>query len=138
MIWLLVLAIPAQGVAAATMAFCGPNHHSGGSATIAQQATAEHRHQALDVQAAHYPHDEAQAVDSASNTDEIPAATKFVNADKHTCSACASCCSAAAIFNTALVVPAPELTPTAFVAVVPAVDNFAADGLDRPPRIHLA
>ena len=35
LVWLLVLAVPAQAIAAVTMAFCGPNHHTGGVAVAA-------------------------------------------------------------------------------------------------------
>ena len=45
LIWLLMLAIPAQGVAAAAMAFCGPKHHGGGSAvTVDRAASPVHAH----------------------------------------------------------------------------------------------
>lgn len=72
----------------------------------------------------------------ATATSAAPA--KFMHADTHKCSACASCCSVGAILNTVLTVPAPELTPTVFSAVVTTVDAFATDGPDRPPRIVLA
>lgn len=140
LIWLLVLAVPAQGAAAATMAFCGPNHHGGGAAAHAQQSPpAEHAHQGIDARSAHAHYAAATQADEDVVATAISAASpKFVHADTHKCSACASCCSVGAILNTVLTVPAPELTPTVFSAVVTTVDAFATDGPDRPPRIVLA
>ena len=144
LVWLLVLAVPAQAAAAATMAFCGPNHHGGAAATRAEQmAPAEHAHpqahpQVL-AQGSHGDHDKATAAraDSA-DAGSSAAPAKSGHADKQKCSACASCCSIGAILNSVLAVPAPELTPTVFSVAVPTVDAFAVDGPDRPPRIVLA
>ncbi len=154
LLWLLVLAVPAQGLAAATMVFCGPDHHAGGGqpALALHDTHAEHQHPGHDDQnAPHHPADEqaeaqaeAQEVDDAQAGAQAQAAapsaaqTRFVHADKHKCSACASCCSAAAILSRAPVLPAPEVTATEFAAVVPTVDPFATDGPDRPPRSRLA
>ena len=140
LIWLLVVAVPAQGAAAATMAFCGPNHHGGGAAFQTQHAgAADHTHH---VGAAATDHEHPLA---AAPADDAPAASTVSIASandsdgsKRTCSACASCCSVAAILSSVLAVPAPVFTPTVFSAVVPSVDTFAADGLDRPPRTVLA
>lgn len=133
LVWLLVLALPAQGVAAATMVLCNPNHH----ATAPDQAPHTHSHaaqQGLD--------DEGQPARRASadiGPDAVGAAgdlsaTKLVHADGQKCSACASCCSAAVIGSTVLNVPAPGVTPAVFTEVVPAVEKFSSDGPDRPPR----
>lgn len=138
-IWLLVLAVPVQGAAAATMAFCGPNHHGGGASAQTQTAAlAAHAHPG--GAAADHQHPQAVAVadeDSAASVDSA-ASAMFSDASKHKCSACASCCSVGAILSSVLAVPAPVFTPTVFSAVVPSVDTFAADGPDRPPRIVLA
>lgn len=137
LIWLLVLAVPAQGAAAATIAFCGPNHHGGGASAQTQAAApSNHSHQDGAIAAEHeHPQAEAQANKGSS----VSAASAKVNdASKHKCSACASCCSVGAILSSVLAVPAPVFTPTVFSTVVPGVDTFAADGPDRPPRIVLA
>ena len=137
LIWLLVLSVPAQGAAAATMAFCGPNHHGGGAAAQMQLAApAKHAHHDGAVAAEHeHPQAEAQAEKGSSAS---AASAKVSDASKHKCSACASCCSTGAILSSVLAVPAPVFTPTVFSTVVPRVDTFAADGPDRPPRIVLA
>lgn len=156
LVWLLVLAVPAQGAAAVTMAFCGPSHHAGGARAQAHQGLAEaHTHPAIDAPSAHdHPAMAARADDdvgaaaiSAATTALTPSAAsapvsaapvKAVKADSPKCSACASCCTVAAILNTVPRVPAPGPTTAVFSAVVATVDAFAADGPDRPPRIALA
>ena len=140
LVWLLVLAVPAQGAAAATMAFCGPNHHGGGvSAEVQQAVPAEHANQPGDAAATSDHHRVATAADEDSSASASSAVSaKVSHASKHKCSACASCCSVGAILSSVLAVPTPVFTPTVFSAVVPSVDAFAADGPDRPPRIVLA
>ena len=140
LVWLLVLAVPAQGAAAATMAFCGANHHGGAAATHTEQmAPAEHAPMRADAQGTHHSHDEtAPAHSDSADAGGSAATSKGGHADKQKCSACASCCSMGAILNSVLAIPAPDLTPTVFSIVVPTVDAFAVDGPDRPPRIVLA
>jgi hypothetical protein len=132
LIWLLVLAVPAQGAAAATMAFCGPNHHGGGLPVAEVSATAaEHSHQGHGM-AGHEL--DVDATSDVVGTDEASAIGKASQAAKQKCSVCASCCSLGAILTTVPVVPATDSAPTVFITVVPTVDAFAADGPDRPPR----
>ena len=145
LIWLLALAVPAQGAAGVTMAFCSLNHPGGGSAAAAHvEAHAEHEHPGYKherpgngVQHGH-PGAGAQPSDNAAAAADASVPTRFVQSDSHKCTACASCCSAAAILNTVLDVPVPALAPTVFVDVVPTIDVFIADGPDRPPRAFLA
>ncbi|MFZ2650850.1 MAG: hypothetical protein WA210_12185 [Burkholderiaceae bacterium] len=140
LIWLLVLAVPAQAAAAATMAFCGPNHHGGARAALAAQvAAAAHAHHGSATQSPH-EHDgaAAQPDDDAAAAGSAATPGKFVQADAQKCSVCASCCSGAAILGTVVAVPALEVSPTQFIAVVPTVAAFSADGPERPPRVFLA
>jgi hypothetical protein len=136
LIWLLVLAVPAQGAAAATMAFCGPNHHGGGSPRAEVSATSsEHSHHG-DAMAGHELDADADAV--VASADEVSVVVKASQAAKQKCSVCASCCSLGAILTTVPVVPASDSAPTVFTTVVPTVGAFAADGPDRPPRYVVA
>jgi len=140
LIWLLVLAVHTQAAAAATMALCGPNHHGGGQAALSPQvASAGHSHPAGAAQTLH-DHDgvaaEPDAGDFVSASAAAPA--KPGKADAQKCSACAACCSGAAILSTVPAVPVPEVSPTLFICVVPAIAASAAEGPDRPPRIFLA
>ena len=149
LIWLLVLAVPVQGAAAATMAACGPNHHGGVPTALTQQTlSAMHAHHGTQVQMAHKHHDtfagvgqvDQETASSTSPESSTVAATPANggHSDPHKCSACASCCSAGAILDTVLKIPAPVATSTVFSAVVPTVDAVAVDGPDRPPRMVLA
>ena len=127
LIWVLVLAVPAQGATAAIMAFCGPSHHDGGAAVHAPQGAPAER-----GEGARHSDDATANVASAAST------VKGVAPKPKKCSACASCCLIGAFSSTVLAVPAPEIAPTVFRAVAPTVDAFAADAPDRPPRIGLA
>src|SRR3990167_1737309 len=132
LIWLLVLAVPAQGAAAATMAFCGPDHHGSGSALAeVSAAVSKHSHHG-DTESVHEIRSGALATMAAA--DDAPAVAKSSQAAKQKCSACASCCSLGAILTTVPGVPATDSAPTVFTSVAPTVDAFAADGPDRPPR----
>ena len=136
LIWLLALALPAQGVIAATMVFCGPNHHDRASvATTAHDADAVH--QAQDS-SAHSHHETADAQAEYTASDEAAAPEKFSASGMQKCSVCASCCSAAAIHDTVAKLPVFEPMAADFAVLAPAVEPFAADGPDRPPRYVLA
>jgi hypothetical protein len=138
-IWLLVLAVPVQGAAAATMAFCGASHHGGG-ASAATQANASAVHAHVGGGEADHQHTRAVALadeDSAASADSA-ASTAAGHAGQQKCSACASCCSLGAILSSVLAVAVPVFSPTVFSTLEPSVELFAAEGPDRPPRIALA
>jgi len=139
---LLALALPGQGVAAATVAHCGQAHQRvhAAAADPDPQATVGHQHAAAHAHSSH-AHDAAQAnpADRGASTgldSAQPAQDSVVG--PHACSACASCCAGVGLSSAPLQVPQPDSAATVFVTVVPAVDAFAADGPDRPPRIVLA
>lgn len=133
LIWLLMLAIPAQGVAAATMAFCGPNHH-GAAAGIAEQAAAVHQaHGDHEATAAHEP----PRVDAdAPAADDFSGSAKAKNhlTDQHKCNVCGACCSTGALMSALPTLPTTDAALTSFTSVEACIDPFAADGPDRPPR----
>jgi hypothetical protein len=136
LIWLLVLALPAQGAMAATMAFCGPNHHAAAYAAAAKLgAQAEHEHHEHATHAAIHV---ADGQDSETASVESATPEPFAQSDMQKCSVCASCCSAAAIQSTVAKLPSFEPAATVFATVAAAVEPFAADGPDRPPRHLLA
>ena len=120
LVWCLVLALPIQGAAAATMAWCG-SHHSAPAGVVV--AAAVETMADVDAHAGHHAHAHERHSSSAADV-----------ADPHKCSACAACCSVAVIGPMVLAVPAPDLTSTVWTAVVPTVEKFSADGPDRPPR----
>jgi hypothetical protein len=136
LIWLLVLALPAQGAIAATMVFCGPSHHSAAASTVAAHGAHAEQHEHAHTAQVHDHIADRATGDTASA--ESPAPESFGHADTKTCSVCASCCSATAIHSTVPKLPVLEPGSTVFGIVVPAIEAFVADGPDRPPRHSLA
>lgn len=133
LMWLLVMAVPAQGASAATMAFCGPGHHSAAQAIHdgGPDSADVHTHHTDGVNADH-EHPQADAVKAASP--DVMASSKVVHHVKHKCSACASCCAAAALPSALIALPTPLLADS-FLALVPrSVAAVPIDGLERPPR----
>lgn len=122
LIWLLAVALPAQGAMAATMAFCGPNHH--------ERAAAAPHH----AGAAHAHHAAAGHHDASALASETTAPDKFAQSDLQKCSVCAACCSAAAMHDATPKLPVLEPAHADFAALRAVVEPFSADGPDRPPR----
>jgi hypothetical protein len=120
LIWVLIAAIPLQGIAAAAMIHCGTHHDSTSEPT----------------QAGHQRHDHASASHhTMSDTDGTASAVDHDGDAK--CSACAACCLGLAL-------------PTRFSALLPVLPSLAArcgmfssapdvviTGPERPPRILL-
>lgn len=137
LIWLLMLAIPAQGVAAATMAFCGPKHHGGGAAAMADRAaTTIQAHADHEATAAH-EHLRFDASAPALDEPGVSAEAKVRSSDQHKCNVCGACCSTGALMGALPILPAADAASASFCSVVATVDPFAADGPDRPPRNRL-
>lgn len=141
LMWLLFLALPFQGLAAATMLGCGPVHERMAATANAHAAAHSHagdhahRH-AGDTHAdadAHAGHG-AQA---AGGSDDA-VAHHLGPLGKLKCSACAACCVGAALPTAEVAVAAvpPAFTPALFVK--PQHVDFLSGTLDRPPRILTA
>ena len=137
-LWLLALAVPAQGFAAAAMLNCAAGHHGAVSGQ-----TQAHHHSA-------HEHDEAAAADTgtedadeaggnaASNDAKVAAAHGLHRGKTGSCSACASCCTVAAPPSP---VPMFEAMPASDVfqpLTPPGVAAFLTGGPQRPPRSFLA
>ncbi len=137
LIWLMALAVPLQGVAAASLQHCLPAH-------VPEQASgAQHAEgPSHDVHAhAHHPVDHAAASGTASRKADPHKADPHnaagtLKAGK--CSACAACCVALGL--PAQAVQVPVVPADAFMSRlrVAAHFSFVPAGLDRPPRPHLA
>lgn len=114
--WLIMLAIPLQGIAAGAMTFCGPSH-------IASDAAAMHGHQG-----GPHAHDVSESDPGAG-----PGADALPGVD-HECSACASCCMAVALVGQPRlsgVAAQPRAEPAASVVQIRTV---AVSLPDKPPR----
>jgi hypothetical protein len=148
LICLLVLALPTQGVAAATMAYCHSHHPvtaAGGSPLHEAQTDSGaligqygHDHTANDETAvdSHAGHEDGSAMDPGWNSAPVETQTTHPTpSDPHKCSACAVCCAATATSDPPMKVPAAGVARTVFSAVIATVERFSAGGPDRPPRV---
>jgi hypothetical protein len=111
---LLVLALPVQGVAAATMQFCAAAHRF---QSMAADAAAEHK-------AVGHVHADATAEADAQFAAQ-------------SCSACAACCAASAPPAAPFEVPRvePLVEPAAVAASI--YSGPCGSGLERPPKSPL-
>lgn len=136
--WLLLLALPLQGYAAALMLHCGPSHHGMMDQLVSVPTELHHHsveggaHHAIDIAA---DQGTVAVIDAGGEDGSVHHLTTL---SKFKCSACASCCVGAALPATALVFASsePAHTPTRFVLASPV--GFFTDGPDRPPRLVLA
>ena len=127
-IWLLAVALPLQGVAAATMAHCTPARGESSGA-------AGHDHAAPGVP--HHHHD-AAADTAAAHAAHGAADTTVGDASPlHKCSACAACCIGLALPSAAFALPQPPVASTAPAAPSAHEVAFFTSGPERPPRAQL-
>lgn len=135
--WLLLLALPLQGFAAATMLNCGPNHHQMWEASIATPALS-HEHSG----AGDHHHPMASAVPDQTSASGAPGddgspVQQLTQLSKFKCSACAACCMGAALPATALTFQSPPPATAPDFSVLASHVGFLTDGPDRPPRHRL-
>ncbi|MDP9940204.1 hypothetical protein [Ectopseudomonas alcaliphila] len=123
LIWILMLTLPAQAMAALGMQLCEQVHRSG----VLQMSAAQHgEHQDMAVDSAHGAHQAA-----------APAAGSDAPADGSVCTLCAFCVGVAAPNQ-------PFLNNSTLAAVEPAAAwperlvVGVADTPERPPRLSLA
>lgn len=139
--WLVTLAIPLQGLAAATMLSCGPGHHRMMAAKAMQSAAthdhAAHGHAALSgVHAADAA--ESADLDKSTGVSEDSSAAKNLNQlAKFKCSACAACCVTTVLPSSALSFDPPKQTAHFVLSPIVSVAPFLTGGQERPPRLHL-
>ncbi len=159
LIWMVMLAIPVQGIAAATMLTCGPSHqrmingavtaashdhgtalHDGHAHQHAQHAQGHGQDHQHDMHAADARDDTAAtpAAGDSAQAQIVPVVSDFDQSAKLTCSACASCCSAAALVSSAAPAPAPAAGIALLIPAPVSTISFITDGPSRPPRTHLA
>lgn len=125
LVWLLLLALPLQGYAAATMLNCSAGHDQVPVVLLSTAVVA-----AVDQpDPAH--HSEVAAPTASAGHHHGAGTSKFK------CSACAACCAGAGLPAAPLVFAdaAPAAPPTHFCSI--GVIGFLTDGPDRPPRTHL-
>ena len=126
LLWLLLAALPVQGMAAATMAACGSTSHAGSAPTSF---------------AGHHQHEAATAMSTRSvahdhtASDTSPYKAHHVKHDASVCGACANCCPGALALSPAPIsIPqrATTITPPAYP--FPLVTSFIPPAPERPPK----
>lgn len=149
LVWLMVIAMPVQGMAASTMLSCGPGHGRmmAGLAFDAQAARSSEAGEPMDghvhahVDAHHAPHDHATQGDAAAShaaADADGADSLLPHHGSFGCSACAACCSVLALPTGYSLPEAPGPMHPVRMPLVEPVASHQPDGLDRPPRTVLA
>lgn len=139
LIWLMVLAMPIQAVAAASMQHCGAAHRL---MQVGSTASAPDGHDPVHESVPHQHADSDSDTGLDAETSASTPSDERLNAtalgDDYTCSACANCCSAVALPASLVRLPAPSIE--AHAAALPATDvvSFMSGGIDRPPRTFLA
>ena len=144
LMWLLTLAVPVHGFAAASMLGCVSGQSR--SIAVAAHLHASDRHgddADMHVHAHHASEAETAQAATPHHADgagdgQAPKGHAVDKVSAASCSACAACCTSAALPATPLVFePAPA--PNSFVLPAPQhVATFVSGGLERPPRSFLA
>lgn len=134
-VWVMVIAIPVQGMAASAMLFCGASHQRMAHAMLrdASPAAASHAAHGHDHAAmGHGAH--PAAAQAAAPADAGGSADLSSFQGPSSCSACAACCLALALPASLLTLAPMSPDHPAWMAMVAAVVSHQPDGLDRPPR----
>jgi hypothetical protein len=140
LVWLMVLAVPLQGLAGTAMQHCATAPPTSQQRSSAEAGHAEHTPglPAAEVvhQLAHaHPHGHAPgaAIDASGRVTAEPTAAPAASGDHH-CSACAACCSALGLPTRAGPLTVPRTASAAAPLPPVVVDSFVPAGLERPPR----
>ncbi len=138
LLWVMMLAIPFQGIAKSAMLHCGPNH-SDQAQLYAAVDPVPHGH--ADQTGAHEDENSNAAglISAAADGDADPGSRSadFTKLGKFKCSACVSCCSAVAILHSIPAISIVEIISDRGSSPVVDRPGFVTDGPERPPRISL-
>jgi hypothetical protein len=139
LMWLLVVVVPVQGLAAGMMVSCGPNH-----ARMAQMS--DHlQHEVAEGKAHHHetssaPADVGSVQPSHESLSDLPVGSEspLDKVAKFKCSACAACCTATAIPTSVYTFDACASTSLQASVSMSLAPVFLTEGPERPPRLLLA
>lgn len=137
LMWMLVIAIPAQGMASVTMVSCGSGHHHAGETGASLQHVETmyaHQHHADAMQAVH-GHVQADEGGPGSGSDIDHAKTN--DHVKQKCSVCTTCCVAAVLPSVSVALHEPLLADFFHAHAPSSLSSILIDGLERPPRAVL-
>ena len=122
-ICLLIFALPVQGFAAASQAFC---HGRQATHMVLQEDHGAHKHEHEHEQASSHHHDGVHADNKATQLN-------------HKCSHCAQCCAGYAMAFSQLPSFALPVAKSIWVGSLPVLHgSISLSGLERPPRSPLA
>ena len=132
LLWILILAIPLQGLAATSMMLCATEHHQIFSMQNAQSAqAADHKH---DVHLQSHEGHEQQVQAHLADEHASDTVTTHQHSSKDKCSACSACCVGAVMLTTYFAShisrPPSEKIDLVFSSHI----GHISDGLERPPR----
>jgi len=152
-IWCIVLALPLQGLAAATMVHCGLSHarmvqdhaqahaqaHTQAHTQAHAQAHAGHGQSPEPLRQADLSHHHTGAAGALGSGHGSPSGQPDIQGDapalaKYQCSACAACCAGSAPPSLVSRIPVIPTPPVVFTSALVSVDALASDAPDRPPR----
>ncbi len=135
---LMMLALPLQGFAAATMLYCGPGPtHQAMQKTMQVQTAAQMSHQSHDHSAAavmqhdHHAQPIATTAQAAQFSDQAQAQLPGA---AHKCGVCAACCSVLALTEVAHAVAVPSLPPSDLAEPFVLIDTVPSRQPEKPPR----
>ena len=129
LIWMLMLALPAQSMAAISMQLCAVTQQSGAMAQVDPQMAAHHPGAMVMAQPAEASvHGEHHASDNSQNA---------TPADNSLCSLCAFCVGAVAL-STVVASNSPLQAVEPSLARLDQFVGFIAETPERPPRLFLA
>lgn len=137
LIWLMVLAVPSQGLAASVLQHCAPVRTPVHSVATVALTMDGHDH----VHAVELPgHDLVQQAQGSEGmtTDGANLDHGKTTAGAGKCSACAACCPAVGMPPSVSPIPTLPAETQALQLPFIEVDSFVPGGLDRPPRTLLA
>ena len=129
--WLVMAAIPLQGLAAASMLYCGMGAHHGAEAVVATLHSPVSAESGATERHDHSQHGHGTAVEGKKIADEVK--QKLPDA-AHKCGVCASCCHSLAITEfprTVVFAPLPQAELAEPFVLIHTRPTLVAD---RPPR----
>ena len=123
------MAIPLQGLAAASMMLCATEHHEISATQFSQPG--DHQHDVGDeAHEGHQQHAQSHEADAHSSD----AVTTHQHSAKDKCSTCAACCVGAVMLTSYLVSPISRPSSEKIDMVFSSHVGHISDGLERPPR----
>lgn len=132
--WLLLAAIPLQGLAAASMLYCGGQHH--GAAPAAHEPAVGHG--AFASAAAgrhdHTLHGHGARSRASKQQDQTSALTLLPDAS-HKCGVCAACCYGVALTPSGDVLQFVPVAPLQAPEPLARVPDVSVQLPDKPPRV---